>query len=530
MLSLILACALTQEPLALERILPPSAGLVHAVDMHAHPVDGRILVAEQEGRIRIVSGGAILPVPFLDFTGVVFTSGDVGLRAFCFHPQFAVNGEVFVWYDADNGTAGCDGVLERLTVSPSNPDVLDMASREEILRVTQDGRSHGGGTIQFDASGMLNLAIGDGKPGGDQFCRAQDPSVLLGKMLRIDVDAAAPYGIPADNPFVGISGVRPEIVHLGLRHPWKWSFDPVTGATWIADVGQAISEEVDYVPPGVMGLNFGWSYKEGTDCFAACTCPGANGSGGGTNPCIDPSYTDPVFEYGHNLGCSITGGPVYRGSAIPSLDGRFIFADFCTNRIWSAGYDPGGALRVEEHPIALYPAGTNLILTTTLGVDAAGEILVADYIDGSLYRIAPPDAVQSVCAGMPNGVGAGANLNVVGSTSIAANSLSFRVTEAPPFSLGLLFYGPEPGLFPSGNGQRCVAQGNASLFRVNYRVSGGGGQMVHPVDFNVFPFTTALGAVQGGSTWYFQSWYRDLNGPGGQGTNYSSAIAVRFRP
>lgn len=530
MLSLLFACALPQEPLALERILSPSAGLSRAVDIHAHPVDGRILIAEQWGQIRIVSGGAIEPIPFLDFTGVVFTSGDIGLRAFCFHPDFAVNGEVFVWYDADNGTDGCDGVLERLTVSAIDANALDMASREEILRVPQGGRSHGGGTVQFDASGMLNLAIGDGKPGGDEFCRAQDPQTLLGKMIRIDVDGAAPYAVPADNPFVGVPGVAPEIVHLGLRHPWKWSFDPVTGATWIADVGEASKEEVDYVPPGVMGLNFGWSYKEGTECFDAVACSGASGVGGGVGSCTSPVYTDPVFEYGHDLGCSITGGPVYRGAALPSLEGRFVFADFCTNRIWSAGYDPGGALRVELHPIDLYPAGTNLILTTTLGLDAAGEILVADYIDGSLYRLAPADSVQPVCDGMPNGVGAGASLNAVGSTSITSNVLSFRVTEAPPFALGVLFYGSEPGLFPGGNGQRCVAQGNSSLFRVNYRVSGGGGQMDHPVDLNVYPLNAGMGAVQGGSTWYFQSWYRDLAGPGGQGTNYSSAIAVRFRP
>lgn len=525
MLATLLLCAAPQNALALERILPPSAGLTRPTDLQTRPGDGALVVAEQGGLIRIVEGGAIRSAPMLDLSNVVTTVGDVGLRCLAFHPNYLVNGQVFVWYDVDDGSGvAVEGVLERYERDANDPNRLDPSTAFEILRVPQDGLSHGGGSIHFDASGMLNLGIGDGKPGNDEFCRGQDPSDLQGSMIRIDVDGGTPYAIPADNPYVSIPWIRSEIIHIGLRHPWKWSFDPVTGDTWIADVGAQSREEIDFVPAGVYGLNFGWNVMEGTTCYTDGNCPTPNG------PCGDPVYTDPVFEYDHTLGCSVTGGAVYRGTALPGMVGRYVFADFCTNRIWSTGPDGQGGFNTIEHAVTLYPAGTNLVLTTAIGTDADGEILVSDYIDGSIYRIAPVENVQPLCDGAVNGVGKHAVLTAIGTTSLSANALSFRVIDAPPQSLSLLFYGPEAVSVPAGNGTRCVGGGGLSIFRLDYRVSSPAGQIDHPVDFTSFDLSSGPGALQAGTTWYFQNWHRDVLLQGGAGTNYSSAVAVRFRP
>lgn len=525
MFATLLLCAAPQQQLALERILPPAAGLFRPTDIHARPGDGRVLIAQQNGRIRFLNGDALDPVPYIDLGNRVTTQGDVGLRAFAFHPNFLANGQVFVWYDQENGTGvGVDGVLERYTRDPVDPNRLDPASAFEVLRVPQEGRSHGGGTIAFDQTGMLVLGIGDGKPGNDEFCRGQDPSTLTGSMIRIDVDGGVPYAIPPDNPYVSVPWIRSEIIHIGLRHPWKWAFDPVTWDMWIADVGAESREEIDHVPAGVYGRNFGWSVMEGTTCYTDGSCPQPNG------PCNAPIYTPPVFEYGHNLGCSVTGGVVYRGALLPGLVGRYVFADFCSNRIWSVGPDGNGGFDTILHDVTLYPGGTFLILTTSIGLDGDGEILVSDYADGSLYRLAPADSVVSICEGSVNGAGTRAVLSAVGSTSVTPNNLSFQVTGAPPFSLGLLFYGAEAVSVPAGNGVRCVGAGGLSIFRLDYRVSSSTGAMTHPIDFGSAALSTGAGAIQAGSTWYFQNWHRDVNGPGGQGTNYSGALAVRFRP
>lgn len=512
-----------QEPLAFERVVESSAGLHEATDIRSLPGGDTLFVSEKRGKIKLVRGGAVLSAPFVDMGPYIDTGGNVGLRSFAFHPGYQSNGFVFLWYDAPNGTTGVDGVLCRVTRSQSNTDRLDLSTMQEILRVPQDGRTHGGGALQFDGQGMLMLGIGDGSEGGDPYCRAQDRTNLLGSIIRIDVDGAAPYEIPSDNPFIGVPGVRPEIFHYGLRHPWKWSIDPTNGATYIADVGNFEREEIDYVPPGVSGLNFGWSVVEGTLCFAGNTCVAS------LPPCGDPVYADPVWEYDHTVGCSITGGDVYFGDDIAALQGRYVVSDFCSNKIYSIRVDPvTGARNVKEHPITYYPGSGALHLNSTFGVDPNGELLIFDYADGEIWRLAPHASVGSVCQGAVNGTGVPAVLSTQGSTSVAANDLVFHVAHAPPFALGVLFYGPEPTYFPWANGVRCVD--GPTLLRVNFGVATPNGELTHVVNLDVDPFTRAIGHVDPGSTWYFQAWYRDPANPIGQGTNFSSALAIRFRP
>lgn len=520
---LTLACLLVQDPVVIERVIPPSGGLVQPTDIVAIPGDDRLFVVERAGTVRIVRSGALEPEPFLDVSARVDTLGDVGLRSMTFHPQHDLNGYVYVWYDENNGTNGVDGVLARLSLEAGETNRVDGSTFTEILRVPQDGRSHGGGALRFGPDGMMYLGIGDGTPGGDPFCRAQDTSDLQGTMIRIDVDAGSPYAVPADNPYVGTPGVRPEIIHHGLRHPWKWCFDEFTGDMWIADVGQVEREEVDFVPAGSFGLNFGWSVTEGHSCFAA-PC-----SGQGTD-CASPAFTGPIAEYEHDDGCSITGGHVYRGSDVPDLSGAYVYADFCSHKFWTLRQSGGVAVQLIERDLEVYPQGAHLILPSTFGVDGFGEMYVADYQDGELYRLAPATAVIEVCDGDPNAVGDGADLRIVGTPSIQRNSLAAQITGAPPFTLGVLFYGPEITNFPGGNGTRCVSGGSLALFRAGATVANGSGALLHPISFTSAPFNYGAATIHPGSTWIFQTWYRDIGGPLGASTNFSDAVSVRFRP
>ncbi|QDV09496.1 Soluble aldose sugar dehydrogenase YliI precursor [Planctomycetes bacterium Poly30] len=516
-------CFLAQQPIALERVVVPSAGIVQPVDIQSRPGDSRFFVAERNGRVKIVVDGTPLGLPFADLSARVAVNGDTGLRSFAFAPDHPASGHVFLWYDAENGTDGVDGVLVRMTTMVGNEDRLDPASLVEVLRVPQDGKSHGGGHIGFDPEGRLLLGIGDGKPGGDPMCRAQDRSNLLGTMIRIDVSGALPYTIPADNPFIGMAGVRPEILHYGLRHPWKWCVDSSNGDLWIADVGEVQREEVDYIPAGGAGLNFGWPAVEGSTCFT--------GDGCAVHPdCTEPTFTAPVFEYNHGMGCSITGGRVAESTSVPDLNGAFVFTDFCSHRIWSARSDGAGSVNVIEHGVTVYPSGANLTLPVTFGIDGQGELLIADYVDGEIYRVAPADSLLAICDGMPNVAGPGASMTPAGSTILSRNDLVLNIAGTAPYTLGILFYGPGATSVPAGNGMRCVDPGGLSLFRAGVRVASGSGTMSFALDLESHPFNAGLSHVQAGSTWVFQAWYRDIGGPLGASTNFSGAIAARFRP
>ncbi|MGH8790882.1 MAG: PQQ-dependent sugar dehydrogenase [Telluria sp.] len=279
--------------------------------------DSRLFVVERAGRIRIVHNGALVATPFLDIAALTTIDGERGLLSMAFDPNYGANGRFYVYYTDANGAI----TIARYNVSAANPDIAD-ASGTVLLSIPHSTFSnHNGGQLAFGPDGMLYIGTGDGGGGGDPSGNAQNAGTLLGKMLRIDVSGASGYGLPAGNPFVGQSGSRGEIWALGLRNPWRFSFD--AGLLYIADVGQDQREEVDVAPATSAGLNYGWNRTEGTACVGAAGCD-------------KTGLTMPVFEYSRDAGgCAIVGGYVYRGSANPALHGRYFYTDLCTGKLLS---------------------------------------------------------------------------------------------------------------------------------------------------------------------------------------------------
>ncbi|MEM7309402.1 MAG: PQQ-dependent sugar dehydrogenase [Planctomycetota bacterium] len=356
------------------------------------PTDDRIFVTEQVAHdIELFTNDGTPIGTFMDLTGTASGSGERGLLSLAFHPDYATNGYFYVFY-----TYGTDGSrIERYTVSSTNPNLGDPSTGVTILEQSQPATNHNGGNLQFGPDGYLYFAFGDGGGSGDPNCNAQDGLTWHGKMIRIDVDTddfpADPtrnYGVPADNPFVGDPNVLDEVYHLGLRNPWRWSFDAHTGDMYIGDVGQGTREEVSFAAAGVSGLNFGWKVMEGTSCFNTSACDP------GVLACNDPAYTDPIHDYsslgsGPGVPCTVIGGVVYRGCSIPELNGTYFFAEFCSNDIWTFRYDPvGGLTDFQTVTSDLVPApgsGTAASSIRTLGVDFNGEVLIGDF--NAVYRV-----------------------------------------------------------------------------------------------------------------------------------------------
>ena len=348
-----------------------------------HAGDERLFLVEKDLGILVLEGGSVLPDPFIDLRGILGDGvwGSGGLLSVAFHPHYSTTGTFFVFYsNLDNKS-----VIARYEVSFSDSNLADFDSGVNLITTTKPipAGDHFGGQLQFGRDGYLYTALGDGGTGGDPACRAQDLSLLHGKVLRIDVDASPNvepyYGIPADNPFVGPDDPQDEVWAIGLRNPWRISFDRGTGDLYIADVGQGTREEVNRVEAGTPGgMNFGWKIREGTTCFTPD--PLIAGCVPGTPTCSFPDFSDPVLEYTHeDENCSITGGYVYRGRSIPELFGKYLFGDWCTGRIWAASQDPTSGLWESE----LLPV--ELPGVTTFGEDRNGEIYLAD--GASLYQL-----------------------------------------------------------------------------------------------------------------------------------------------
>jgi len=350
-----------------------AGGFTNPVAVTSAPNDAtRLFVVEQDGKIRLVSGGVLASEPYLDRTGAVLKAGEEGLLNLAFHPDFANNGYLFVYY---NDLAG-DTVLSRFQAVPPSADTVDPATEVQILKLTQPFLKHNGGMLSFGPDGMLYLTTGDGGGTHDPLGNAQALDVLFGKVLRIDVDGGTPYAIPPDNPFVGVAGAREEIWAYGLRNPWRGGIDSASGAMLLGDVGAESLEEINAVTPGA---NFGWDCQQGDICEGqpGCTCP-------------DPGFTPPLFTFDHSVACAIIGGPIYRGSQIPGFDGRAFFGDFCYGKVWSFAWDGATASDLVEHTSELSSTGS-LGLVSTLGQDADGEVYVANLLPGEVHRIASAD-------------------------------------------------------------------------------------------------------------------------------------------
>jgi glucose/arabinose dehydrogenase len=329
----------------------------------------RLFIVEKGGAIRVVKDGALLPTPFLDLTGRVSTGGEQGLFGLAFDPAYADNGRFVVHYTDVGGNT----VVSLFRVSADDADRADPASETIVLTAEQPFSNHNGGQILFGPDGMLYIGLGDGGSSGDPGGRGQALTDLLGSILRVDVRTGTGYTIPPDNPFLGRADAKPEIWSFGLRNPWRFTFDPATGDLYIADVGQNAWEEVDVVPAAAgagRGANFGWNVTEGRHCFAQANCDLTQ-------------FTLPVLEYGHGEGCSITGGYVYRGAAIPALQGHYFYADYCQGWVRSFRLQDGQAVEPQQWP-TLAPGGA----ITSFGQDAAGELYVLS-AEGRVSRIVP---------------------------------------------------------------------------------------------------------------------------------------------
>ena len=337
---------------------------------HAGDGSGRMFVLEQEGRIRVVENGRLLPEPFLDIKERVGSRGsEQGLLGLAFHPRYSENGRFFVYYTANNSNNG-DNTIAEFRVS-GDRNRADAGSGAVLLAIPDFASNHNGGMLAFGPDGYLYAGTGDGGGAGDPQRNAENTTALLGKLLRLDVDNGTPYGIPAANPLAGQQGARPEIWAYGLRNPWRFSFDRYTGDLWIADVGQNAIEEINLQPAGSRGgENYGWSTLEGTRCFRP------------QSGCETNGRVPPVWEYNHDAGdCSVTGGFVYRGEREAALWGGYFLADYCSGRIWSLAQDSSGAWAGVE---LLRPD----IRISSFGEDEAGELYVLGHGNGVVYRMA----------------------------------------------------------------------------------------------------------------------------------------------
>lgn len=338
------------------------SGLVAPVFLASPPGDDRLFILEQPGRIRILAEGSLLSDPFLAIEELVDSGGEQGLLGLAFHPDYAGNRRLFVNY---TDTSGDTRIVEYLA-SASNPSLADPSSARILLTIDQPASNHNGGWLGFGPDGYLYLGMGDGGGANDQFGNGQDTASLLGKILRIDVDSGSPYGIPATNPFAAGGGAA-EVFVYGMRNPWRAAFDGSN--LYIADVGQGSWEEVDVITTTSGGANLGWNIMEGAHCFQSSTC---NQTG----------LTLPVYEYDHGDGCSITGGYVYRGAAIPEIAGAYFLGDYCTGIVRSFRYTGSGIIDLKDWTADLGDVGR----ISSFGVDSAGELYIVD-LGGDVFKI-----------------------------------------------------------------------------------------------------------------------------------------------
>src|SRR5215831_306105 len=360
------------------RTVPVANGISAPTDIqHAGDGSGRLFLVQQNGLIRILKNGSVLPTPFLDIRSKTHADGERGLLGLAFPPGYSQSRRFYLNYTDLNG----DTIIAQYQTT-ANPDVADAASEVVLTKILQPFPNHNGGQVRFGPDGYLYIGMGDGGSGGDPMGNGQNVGALLGKLLRVDPESSpGQLRVPPDNPFVNRAGARPEVWAYGLRNPWRFTFDRATRDLWIADVGQDTYEEVNFTPASSHGgENYGWNLMEGMHCFKS--------------GCQTTGLVLPVAEYTHADGCSVSGGFVYRGNLSPGLRGIYLYGDYCSGRIW--GIERQGST-----------FNNRLLLSTAFGIttfgeDEAGEMYLADASKGTIYRIEGSRAPRFGPAGVVN--------------------------------------------------------------------------------------------------------------------------------
>jgi uncharacterized protein (TIGR03437 family) len=401
------------------RLVQAASGIAAPTDIeNAADGSGRLFLVQQNGIIRILRSGIVLPAAFLDISNRTRADGERGLLGLAFPPGFAQSGRFYVDYTDIAG----DTVIAQYRVSAGNPNIAEQFSETVLLHIPQPFENHNGGQIRFGPDGYLYVAMGDGGSAGDPQRNGQNLGTLLGKLLRIDVESDPGHAhIPANNPFVNTAGARGEIWAYGLRNPWRFSFDRVTNDLWIGDVGQDSYEEIDFQPVASHGgENYGWNRMEGLHCYL----PG----------CSQDGITLPVAEYSHADGCAVTGGFMYRGNGSPGLRGTYVYGDLCSGTIW--GLSRQGNQWVSRRMLPLSGIGI-----TTFGEDEAGEIYVANATNGTILKMIGSAAPRILPSGVVNaasfvpGLTAG-SLATVFAAGVMDNPGSVSAVQIPlPMSL-----------------------------------------------------------------------------------------------
>lgn len=441
-----------QQALSLEPITQVF-GNPHLVT-HAPGDDAaRVFLVTQDGRIGVIAHDQVLPAPFLDLSALCLVSYEEGLNCLAFHPDYVANGKFYVSYCDLNG----DWILAEYLRDANDPDLADPASGRTVLAIPHPSNIHYSGWLEFGPDGFLYAGVGDGSPQGDPVNHAQRGDVLLGKILRIDVDHPSPgsnYGIPPSNPFVNDPNFRDEIWAYGVRNPWRCDVDDATGDLWIADVGYASWEEVDHLPAGQGGANLGWRLMEGAHCFQ----PSTNCDPGG--------LTYPVHEWAHGgvpYRCSIIGGEVYRGRSMADMRGRYFFADYCSGEVWSMRWDGNGVTDFVDHTPELAAILGPFPFIQGFGSDADGELYLCTNQGGQVYRFVPaglrldvPPLLAGTVAGMQVRDG---NPNAL--VGLLASTTGLGATYLPPAGVTAGLDRPFPGSFTltDAQGRAWLQQG-----------------------------------------------------------------------
>ena len=345
----------------LQRVFEKVELSVPVLMLQAPGDDSHWYVVQKHGQILKISNETQQATLFAELSDRVDSGpNEAGLLGMAFHPQYETNGQVYLSYTTDDSSL--TSIISRMK-RDDKEDRLLVESEQILFKVRQPYSNHNGGHVAFGPDGYLYVGLGDGGSGGDPKGHGQNTQTLLGSMLRVDVNQGSPYAIPSDNPFASGEKGRAEIYAWGLRNPWRWSFDRKTGELWVADVGQNAWEEINLMTrPG----NYGWNGREGTHCYQ-------------TSNCKNPEFIDPVLEYDHDEGCSVTGGYVYRGNAIKSLQGKYLYGDFCSGTIWAASKKNQGVYKSSQ----LLSSGLNI---ASFGEGNDGEVYVVN-LEGELYQL-----------------------------------------------------------------------------------------------------------------------------------------------